>query len=99
MSPCSIILGKSGWQTIGLDKERIEIFVVSKIFCIVFLLLKPPTKATGTLTASATFLAQSRKYAKHILYMVARLPWEHEAQFESDVFNRGILSNGRLPGP
>ena len=34
MSPCSIILGKSGWQTIGLDKERIEIFVVSKIFCL-----------------------------------------------------------------
>ena len=26
--------------------------------------------------------------------MVARVPWEHEAQFESDVFNRGILSIG-----
>ena len=29
----------------------------------------------------------------------ARVPWEHEAQFESDISSRGILSIGRLPGP
>ena len=34
--------------------------------------------------------------------MVARLPWEHEVQFESDVFNRGIyyqLEDGRAHNP
>ena len=31
--------------------------------------------------------------------MGARVPWEHEAQFESDISSRGILSIGRLPGP
>ena len=34
--------------------------------------------------------------------MVARVPWEHEAQFESDVFNRGIyyqLEDGRAHNP
>ena len=31
--------------------------------------------------------------------MVARLPWEHEAQFESDVFNRGIFIKWKMAGP
>ena len=34
--------------------------------------------------------------------MVARVPWEHEAQFESDVFDRGIyyqMEDGRAHNP